>query len=195
MSPPALVLASSSPRRAELLATLGVAFEAVTPAVDEEALFTDVSSPSRRATLLALAKARAVAERRPGARVLGADTVVVLDGEILGKPAGAADALAMLSRLSGRAHEVVTGLALREPDGAEQTAFVATAVRFARWPAAALAAYVATAHPLDKAGAYGIQGAAGAFVEHVEGCFVNVVGLPLERVGRLLAPGGPESVK
>jgi septum formation protein len=190
-----LVLASSSPRRAELLATLGVAFETMTPGVDEDALFADVASPSRRATLLALAKARAVAERRPGVRVLGADTVVVLDGEILGKPTDAADALAMLSRLSGRAHEVVTGLALREADGAEETAFVATAVRFARWPDEALAAYVATAHPLDKAGAYGIQGAAGAFVEHVEGCFFNVVGLPLERVRRLLALARPQSGK
>jgi septum formation protein len=190
-----IVLASSSPRRAALLAAAGIAFERIAPAVDEEALGDGIASPSARAMALARAKARAVHALRPDALVLGADTLVVLDGSVLGKPAGAAQALAMLSRLSGRAHEVVTGLALvgGGPDGTrEDVTFVATAVQFRRWPAAALAAYAASGEPLDKAGAYGIQGPAGAWVERIEGDFTNVVGLPVPRVVALLARAAGE---
>jgi septum formation protein len=181
-----LVLASASPRRSALLAAAGFAFTADAAELDEDALFADVRSPARRAMLLARAKAEAVARRHAGALVLGADTMVVLDDEILGKPEDEAEAIRMLSRLSGRSHEVVTGLALVRPSGAVATAFASTAVSFARWPAGALLAYVRAGEPLDKAGAYGIQGGAGAYVERVDGCFFNVVGLPLERVRALL---------
>jgi septum formation protein len=186
-----LVLASGSPRREALLAAAGFAFTVDATPVDEERLFAEVRSPVVRATRLARAKAEAVAPRHPGSLVLGADTVVVLDDEALGKPRDESDAIRMLSRLSGRTHEVVTGLAVVRPGGAVDTAFAATPVAFARWPAEAILEYVRSGHPRDKAGAYGIQGVPGAYVERVDGCFFNVVGLPLERVRRLLA-GGPE---
>lgn len=191
MSAP-LVLASASPRRAELLRTAGFTFDVLVAAVDEDRLTADLAlaqaAPSAIALELALAKARAVSAERPDARVLGADTIVVLDGELLGKPRDAADAGRMLSRLSGRAHEVVTGFALVGPgDAPDVRGFEATTVTFARWPAEARAAYVASGEPFDKAGAYGIQGAAGAFVERVDGCWFNVMGLPLARIRPLLA--------
>lgn len=181
-----LILASASPRRAELLRAAGIDFEVDPARLDEEKLHTDVASPSRRAVLLALAKARAVAALRPGARVLGADTVVVLDAEILGKPRDADHALWMLSRLSGRAHEVITGVAVVEASGDERTGFAATAVMFRAWPAAELLRYTRSSDPLDKAGAYGIQGPSGAHVEEIDGDFSNVVGLPITLVRRLL---------
>jgi septum formation protein len=181
-----LVLASGSPRRAEILRGAGYAFTVDAPDLDEEALFPDVASPAGRACLLALAKARAVAARQPSAVVLAADTFVVLGHELLGKPKDEADALYMLSRLSGASHEVVTGVAVRAPDGAERTAFAATRVTFARWPSAALLAYARSRAPLDKAGAYGIQGEAGAYVESLGGSYDNVVGLPLAVAVRLL---------
>jgi septum formation protein len=186
-----LILASSSPRRRELLRAAGVTFEVAAAGLDEESLHLDVLSPSGRAVALARAKARAVARAHPGAWVLGADTIVVLDGEQLAKPADADEALWMLSRLAGRPHEVLTGLALLGgAEGAEHTTFEATTVRFHRWPAAALLSYARSADPLDKAGGYGIQGPAGAFVERVDGCYFNVVGLPLGRVRRLLGLAG-----
>jgi septum formation protein len=181
-----IVLASASTRRIELLRLLVPAFE-VQPANVEE--LAEGSAPSAVAIANARAKAAAVRERRPDATVIGADTVVVLDGEILGKPRDAREALSMLSRLSGRGHEVVTGLAVAGPDGV-RTGFAATAVHFLPWPPAALAAYAASPEPLDKAGAYAIQGQAGVYVERIEGCWFNVVGLPLARLARLL-PAGP----
>jgi septum formation protein len=182
-----LVLASGSPRRAELLRAAGYTFTVDAPALDEEALFADVASPAGRASLLALAKARAVAPRHPGAVVLAADTFVVLGHELLGKPRDSDDALRMLSRLSGASHEVVTGVAVRAPDGVEKSGFEATRVTFARWPSAALVAYARSGAPLDKAGAYGIQGEAGAYVESLLGSYDNVVGLPVAVAVRLLA--------
>ncbi len=189
MSAP-LVLASASPRRAELLSVLGLPFTVDPARVDEEALTAahGADSPSALAVALARAKAREVAGRHPGARVLGADTLVVLDGALLAKPADEAEARAMLARLSGRSHEVVTGLVVIEPDGSERSGFEATVVTFARWPAAAVAAYVASGEPFDKAGGYGIQGLPGAYVDRIEGCYFNVVGLPLSRLRRLLPP-------
>ena len=183
-----LVLASSSPRRAELLRSLGHEFTVDAAALDEETMFLEVASPSRRAVLLAGAKARAVAARHPGARVLAADTLVLLGFEWLAKPRDDGEALWMLSRLSGASHEVVTGVVVREPDGTERSGFAATRVTFARWPAAARIAYVRSGHPLDKAGAYGLQGAAGAYVSDLAGPADNVVGLPRALVARLLAP-------
>jgi septum formation protein len=187
VSHPRLVLASSSPRRAELMSAAGFELEVLAPGVDEATLHADVASPSRRATLLALAKARAVAPQRPNSLILGADTMVVLGASVLGKPRDATEALAMLSRLSGTSHEVVTGLALLAPGGIERTGFAATQVTFARWPQAELVAYARSGKPLDKAGGYGIQEEAGVHIERVSGCYFNVVGLPLTLLSRLLA--------
>ncbi len=189
---PPLVLASASPRRAALLRTAGFAFDVVAAAIDEDAITADLALaswvPSAIALELARAKAAAGAALRADARVLGADTIVVLDGELLGKPKDAADAARMLSRLSGRSHEVVTGFAILDPGGnVRARGFESTTVTFARWPAEARNAYVASGEPFDKAGAYGIQGAAGAFVERVDGCWFNVMGLPLARLVPLLA--------
>lgn len=181
-----LVLASGSPRRAQLLAAAGYAFTVDEPALDEASLHTDVASPSRRAILLALAKARRVAERSPERVVLGADTLVILGDAVLGKPRDAAEALYMLSRLSGSSHEVVTGVAVLIPGEDQRTGFAATRVTFGRWPAGAMAAYAASGAPLDKAGAYGIQDAAGPWIQDLAGCYFNVVGLPLSLVARLL---------
>ena len=127
--------------------------------------------------------------------MLGADTLVVLDGTLLAKPADPTAAREMLARLSGRSHEVLTGVVVVEPDGSIAEGFAATVVTFARWPAAAVDAYVASGEAFDKAGGYGIQGFAGAYVERIDGCFFNVVGLPLSLARRLLGavPGEPAS--
>jgi septum formation protein len=182
------VLASGSPRRAELLRAAGYDFEVDAAAIDEDTLLADVASPSARATGIALAKARSVFARRPDRVVVGADTLVVLGEQVLGKPKDEAEALWMLSRLSGASHEVVTGLAVLAPDAPARTAFAATHVKFGRWPSATLLAYARSGAALDKAGGYGIQETAGAYVERVDGCYFNVVGLPLSRLARLLQP-------
>ena len=134
---------------------------------------------------LALEKARRVAARRPAAVVIGADTIVVARGRRLGKPADAAEALAMLRRLHGRTHEVWTGIAVVHA-GEQRTAAECTRVQFVRLNDAEIAAYVRSGEPLDKAGAYGIQGLAAAFVRRVEGDYSNVVGLPLARLRMVL---------
>jgi septum formation protein len=184
-----LVLASASPRRAELLRSLGHTFEVCAADLDEEALIAGIASPSRCAVLLAVAKARAVRALRPGARVLAADTMVFLGEESLAKPRDEGHALWMLSRLSGASHEVVTGVAIVEPDGSERTGFASTRVTFARWPSAALVAYARSESPRDKAGAYGLQDLAGGYVTGIDGPSDNVVGLPRALVSRLLAAG------
>jgi septum formation protein len=142
---------------------------------------------------VALDKARAVAREWTGgpAVVLGADTEVVLDGRYLGKPRDAADAARMLRELSGRTHEVVTGLALVDaPSGREETLAVTTRVTMIDAGAEEIAAYVATGEPLDKAGAYAVQGLGARLVARVDGCFTNVVGLPVETTRRLLKRWG-----
>jgi len=142
---------------------------------------------------VALDKARAVAREWTGGRavVLGADTEVVLDGRYLGKPRDAADAARMLRELSGRTHEVVTGLALVDaPSGREETLAVTTRVTMIDAGAEEIAAYVATGEPLDKAGAYAVQGLGARLVARVDGCFTNVVGLPVETTRRLLKRWG-----
>jgi septum formation protein len=181
-----LVLASGSPRRRALLRRLGRPFRVVVPDVDERALPGE--DPARHVRRLALAKARAVARRVPAGLVLGADTVVALDGRILGKPRDARDAVLMLSLLSGRTHEVLTGVAL-VAGGARRgpTAVVRTRVTMRPLRAGEIRDYVAGGEPLDKAGAYAIQGGARRFVERVEGSRTNVVGLPLERLEGMLA--------
>ena len=183
-SAPQFVLASSSPRRSELLAAAGFAFDVAHADIDETPL---AHEPADRYVLrLAEGKARAVALRHPHRPVLGADTTVVVDGEILGKPADAADAAAMLRRLQGRGHEVLTGIAL-VAHGRAQVVLEATQVSFGPMTEAEIAAYVATGEPMDKAGAYGIQGWAARHVTRVEGSYSNVVGLPVAVVYQLLA--------
>ena len=184
-----LVLASASPRRRELLAWLGVEHVVEAADVDERPLAEETAF--RLVGRLAVAKAAAIAARRPHDWVLGADTIVELDGELLGKPADRRDGAAMLARLSGREHRVATGFALLAPGGIVRTAeVVQSVVRFRRIAARALAAYLETGEPDDKAGAYAIQGRGAALIESVDGSFTNVMGLPLVEVERALVEAG-----
>ena len=189
--PARLVLASASPRRAELLARLGIPF-VVRPSDVPEVPAPGESGPSfaRRA---AREKAAAAAVASPGEWILAADTIVLLDDEILGKPAGADDARRMLGLLSGRAHRVVTALVLLRPDGsAVADLAVETAVAFRDLSAAEIDAYVAGGEPLDKAGAYAIQGGAAEFVVRLTGSHTNVIGLPMEELSASLERCGFE---
>lgn len=181
-----LVLASRSPRRRDLLRRLGLAFT-VCPGDVDEVLPPDLT-PADAAAAVARAKGEAVAPRFPEALTLAADTVVVLDGEALGKPRDPAEAVVMLRRLAGRTHTVCTGIALCHPaSGRAAHATETTEVTFAPLDEHEIAAYVATGSPLDKAGAYGIQDDHGAlFVSGIRGDYYNVVGLPLHRLYRLL---------
>lgn len=184
-----IILASASPRRAELLKRIGLEFRIV-PSNVEEAV---EGSPDARilAQKLACQKARAVAACYPEALVLAADTVVCCEGEILGKPKDHRDAVRMLQLLSGRTHEVSTGVVLRrESTGQERCEVVTTRVTFRRLSREEILGYVATGEPFDKAGAYGIQGYGALLVEGIEGCYSNVVGLPLARVGEMLREFG-----
>jgi septum formation protein len=174
-----VVLASGSPRRRELLARLIPDFEVVVADVDEEAL--TVEDPFETAERLAQAKAFAVVLLRPEALVIGADTVVTLDGEQYAKPRDAADARRMLRALSGRTHVVATGVCVAEPKGT-RVFHDRTFVTFRDLTDEEIAAYVATGEPMDKAGAYAIQGGAAGFVSRRDGSESNVIGLPLERL-------------
>jgi septum formation protein len=178
-------LASASPRRRQLLAQVGLA-PAVAPSDVDETPHPG-EAPAAYARRVAEDKARACAAT--GA-VLAADTVVALEGRILGKAADAAEARAMLADLSGRTHEVHTAVVLKDPAGALHGVVVTTEVRFRRLDAAEIARYVETGEPMDKAGAYGIQGEGGALVAWVHGSYTNVVGLPLEETLALLAQVG-----
>lgn len=185
MTPPDLWLASRSPRRAELLRTLGVAFAPLDVEVDER-LQPGEPAPDYVARL---ARAKAAAGQRLAETrvpVLAADTTVVCDTQILGKPADRAEGLAMLRLLAGRWHEVFTGVVVTSPDGGLHAATVCTRVRFRPLDGAEIAAYWASGEPADKAGGYGIQGLGGALVERIEGSYSNVVGLPLAETLALL---------
>lgn len=158
---------------------MGLAFQVVPSRIDDETGYIDVSRLEAALGELATAKARAVADRRPGALVLGADTVVVCDKAILGKPSGRADALSMLRKLSGRAHDVYSGVALVCAENSFcATAVERTSVFFGPLSDEDIGEYLDTGEHADKAGAYGIQGRAMVFVEKIEGCYYNVVGLP-----------------
>lgn len=188
-----LILASASPRRADLLAAAGFAFDVIPVEIDERVM--PLEQPADYVVRLARAKAREIARRNPGRPVLGADTAVVVDRQILGKPAGAAEAAGMLRMLSGRSHDVLTGVAVCL-DGREEYEAVCTRVRFLQLSDAEIAWYVAAVEPYDKAGGYGVQGLASRFVESVDGSYSNVVGLPVATVYRLLkqlGALGPES--
>jgi septum formation protein len=184
-------LASASPRRSELLRQIGVPFTVRAAAIDERLLPGE--TPEAYVVRLAAAKAEtvwaAVADSRP---VLGADTAVVLGGAILGKPSDHAEAAAMLERLSGRTHRVLTAVAVRHAGGLE-TRLSSTEVRFRATTAEERRAYCATGEPFDKAGGYGIQGYAAVFVEELKGSYSGVVGLPLFETAALLARCGVRS--
>ena len=184
-----IILASSSPRRRELLASAGYDF---TVKVSEAQEITSASDPKELVVRNAKAKAFAVfdAEKPKEGVVLGADTVVVIDGSILGKPADDGEAFAMLKTLSGRAHAVMTGYCVIPPDGKAVCGAEETKVFFRELTDGEIARYVATGEPRDKAGAYGIQEKGALLVERVEGDFFNVVGLPLAAVGKTLSGFG-----
>jgi septum formation protein len=177
-----LVLASQSPRRAEILRQAGIAFTVRAVPVDETPL--EGEDPNAYVERLAAMKASAVPASSEET-VLGADTTVVIDGEMLAKPADAADARRMLRHLSGRRHEVITGVCLKRA-GRSVCDHAVTAVWFAPMSEAAIAEYVAGGEPMDKAGAYAIQGIASKFVTRIEGCYFNVMGLPVSLVWRML---------
>ena len=178
-----LVLASGSPRRAELLRAAGIPFQIFTVDVDER--FQPGEAPEHAVARLAEAKARAAEASNPDAIVLGADTTVVVGGEALAKPADAADASRMLQLLSGRSHDVLTGVCVSGL-GRRLVHVETTRVRMVRLGNAEIDWYVSTGEPFDKAGAYAVQGLASRFVEAIDGSYSNVVGLPVSRVCGLL---------
>lgn len=180
---PRFVLASASPRRADLLRAAGFDFEVIAGSADESAAAGETAEAYVRR--IAEAKADTVRDRASGRPVLAADTVVVVDTDMLGKPRDAADASRMLSRLSGRTHLVMTGVTLWAA-GTRQTEVELTEVTFSPLSTPDIAWYVASGEPMDKAGAYGIQGLASRFVTRISGSYSNVVGLPVARVYRML---------
>lgn len=181
-----LILASASARRAQILRDAGLPFQIISSAIDEAPMAGE--SPQDLVRRLAEQKAQLVAARAVGpAMVIGADTVVVLEGRILGKPRSAEEARAMLEQLSGRTHAVITGIALiRLPDEAARQEVETTEVTFAPMTAEEISGYVSTGEPFDKAGAYAVQGRGGRYVTRIEGDYFNVVGLPLGKLYRLL---------
>jgi septum formation protein len=190
-----LILASSSPRRAEILRHAGIPFEVRRPNVDETRLRGE--DARKYVTRLAKMKACAVAEhfskKNAEAIIMGADTVVVAGRKILGKPVDVESAREMLRLLSGKTHQVLTGVALIQlPSGRGMTAVEKTRVTFVRLSAAEIDKYLMSGEPFHKAGAYAIQGIAGRFVTKINGCYFNVVGLPLSRVWGMLREMGWE---
>ncbi len=185
--PTCLILASASPRRRELLARAGYRFEVSPPEGDGPA--GSASTAAETAVERARAKARAVAPRFPGRVVLAADTVVVLDGDIIGKPKDAEDARRILRRLRGTRHSVVTGVVVHLGD-MERAATEATTVVMRAVADEEIDAYVATGEALGKAGAYAVQERGDRFIERLQGSYTNVVGLPMELVSRMLAEAG-----
>ena len=187
--PVRFILASTSPRRAALLRMVGIEHEVVPPRVDE---MTDVpSEPGPHVKTLAERKAISVYAQAPDATVLGADTIVFHRGEILGKPKDFDHACRLVGRLAGSEHEVFTGIALAGPEGQPvESAYEVTRVRFRALDRKHIEVYVGTGEPMDKAGAYGIQGYGATLVESVHGCYFNVMGLPLSLLVRMLENRG-----
>ncbi|MGH7501326.1 MAG: Maf family protein [Longimicrobiales bacterium] len=182
-APPSLVLASASPRRAQLLQMLDLHFDIEPARIDER--YTPGEGPAAHAERLAREKALAIASSRRDAIVIGSDTVVVIDGDVLGKPVHADDAVRMLLLLQGREHTVATGVAVAH-GGAVRSGIERVRVRFRPFGADRAIAYVQTGEPMDKAGAYGIQGYGSALVERIEGDYFAVMGLPIVRLLGLL---------
>lgn len=188
MSDVALVLASASPRRAELLRRIGLDPTIIAADVDESVLPGE--SPHDYVVRVAADKAHAVAQAHPSQVILAADTAVVVDDEALGKPADVDDAVAMLARLSGRSHRVLTAVVVVDPEGIEHSSVAAATVTMADTSATERAWYVGTGEPMDKAGAYAVQGIGAAFVEQVDGDPTTVIGLPLRTTVELLRVAG-----
>lgn len=196
---PSLVLGSASPRRAHLLQQLGLPFTQLVSTTPEPSPKPG-DTPSAHVLHSACSKAQAVhhqlsaqlpADASPlNQLVIGADTIVCLENAILGKPRDSQDACAILQRLSGRTHHVYTGIALYAHDGRQWHDYVATTVHMLPFTKRDIHTYVASGEPLDKAGAYGIQGQGARFIEYIEGCYYNVVGLPLARLAQLLEQAG-----
>lgn len=190
---PKLILASTSPRRRELLASLQLPFEVVPSHADESV--QRGLSPEKIVETLALRKAGAVAqtvrEQYDNALIIGSDTIVVLDGEILGKPVDEADAVRMITALQGRTHRVFTGVAcIHTGTGEQNIGYRETSVTMKPLDAKTIAAYVKTGEPADKAGAYAIQGFGATLIEGIQGCYFNVVGLPLSLLSDMLSGFG-----
>ncbi|HSG38523.1 MAG TPA: Maf family protein [Thermoanaerobaculia bacterium] len=186
---PSFILASASPRRRELLGGLGVRFTVRAVDIDE----TPRPGEDPRETVIRLAKEKAVERAHPGELVLAADTVVVIDGDLLGKPTDPEDARRMLGRIAGREHTVFTAVTLEEPGRGRQVSGIETSrVRMAPLTPDEIAWYVDTGEPMDKAGSYAVQGIGALFVEEVHGNYTNVVGLPLPLTHRLFRELGYE---
>lgn len=182
ISPMELILASQSPRRQELFELIGLPFTVFASDADEDIPFT---RPGEYVEKLALRKAETVFSQRPHACVVGADTIVWLNGTIIGKPRDEQDAYRILRTLSGQTHAVYTGLAVLAPNS-KTVLHDVTHVTFAPLSDAEIWAYVHSGEPMDKAGAYGVQGKAAIFVERVEGCYFTVIGLPVPKLYRAL---------
>jgi septum formation protein len=185
---PKLILASGSPRRSEIMNSVGWDFKKVVPDIDESE--REGESPEDYVRRLALEKAHAVAASHPGEIVLAADTTVVLDGRIIGKPVDDADARRMIAMLAGNWHEVLTGIALAR-NGWTEVGMQRTRVKFAPMSDAEIDFLAAKGDPLDKAGAYAVQAQAALFIEGIEGDYWNVVGLPINLVYRMIAKPAP----
>jgi septum formation protein len=183
MNLPDIVLASGSPRRKQLLEQMGLSFRVKQTDADET--LPEGAPPDEAATELARRKAAVAVEKEPKALVIAADTIVIVGGKILGKPADEREAAEMLKMLRGRTHEVATGVCVAW-QGVYRTACECTDVTFDDMTDADIGHYVSTGEPLDKAGAYGIQGRAGVFISRIEGCWYNVMGLPLAALRNLL---------
>ena len=193
-TPPRIILASASPRRAALLAQIGLHFRVQASELgDDGETALPGENPESHAARLALAKARDVAARLDEGLVIGADTVVVLGERMLGKPADPAEARAFLAALSGKTHRVISGVAVMDAaTGRSEVATAVTSVQMRAFDAAEAEAYVATGEPLDKAGAYGIQERGAVLVEVIQGDYFNVVGLPLVLLAELLRRFGKD---
>ena len=181
-----LILASRSPRRCELLSRMGLSFDTDAPDVDESC---DLAAPEA-VQQLSFRKASAAASLHPGCWILGADTLVALGEQSLGKPKDEKDAVRMLHMLSGRTHQVYTGVTVISPSGETLTGFDRTDVTFDTLTAGEITAYVRSGEPMDKAGAYALQGKAGSWITHLDGSDTSVIGLPLYLVRRLLIRSG-----
>lgn len=184
-----IILASASPRRQRFLARLGLDYQCIPADIDEKAYPNE--TPESFVQRMAVAKARRIAEQHPFACVIGADTVVCLGARIFGKPANTIQALSMLQHLRGRTHQVITGLAiLCKEKNIEDTSICSSSVRFAFFPDHVLQAYIDTGEPMDKAGAYAIQGKGSFLIRSIEGSWTNVVGLPMDKLLHALLKHG-----
>ena len=185
-----IILASSSPRRRELMGYTGIPFEVITAEAEE----LKEGSPAELVMENARRKARAVADQHPGRVVLGADTIVYQDGRVLGKPRDEQEARDMLRRLSGAWHTVYTGVCVIGENGREDTRFDEARVQFVPLDENTIARYAATKEPMDKAGAYALQGHGGMFVKRIEGSYSNVIGLPMSLARDMLLDAGIENI-